>query len=465
MREEGERRHEDGALVDFLKTRRWFGEKGSEIRSAELTDVIPVAWPNSQKQFAVARARVVTELGPSTYQLFLPRAEPPDAGPTRKPSAEFDALEDAEFLRGLADAWVTGGRFEHGRIAWIVESHTKTPLVVPPHAAVTLSGAEQTNSSVILNREAILKLYRRLEPGVHPDVEVTRFLTIERLFVHVPVLMGTIRFEDAQGTTIAGMLQEYVQGATDGWSHVLECLKSNTSFESEAEQLGVVTRSLHEHLASGDSGSDFDLRAASADDVRRWKQSADATIARASRALERALRDKALPRQHAEAARAAAERVTGAERWLNESTERLGDDFGGNTRTHGDYHLGQVLRAATRQFLVIDFEGEPTRPLQDRRARSSPLRDVAGMLRSFSYAAAVGACPEGWEDRVRASFLRGYFTESSGMPGLLPRRRDNADRLIALFEAEKVFYELHYEIDHRPDWVWIPLLGITQLLA
>jgi maltokinase len=431
---------EERELIAFLKTKRWFGDKGREIRTARLRDIIPVAWPNSKKGFAVSRARVETDEETSIYQVFLPRTE------NGEPRPSVDALEDAEFLRGLADAWVTGARFEHERTSWIVESHTKTPLVVPPHTPVTLSSAEQTNSSVILNQQAILKLYRRLEPGLHPDVEVTRFLTIERVFVHVPVLMGTIRFEDPQGTTIAGMLQEYVPGAMDTWSYVLDRLQSNTPFEGEAERLGVVTRSLHEHLASGDPGTDFDLRPASADDVHRWKRSAGATIARASQALEPALRVK-------------------AERWLKELTERIGDDVGGSTRTHGDYHLGQVLRSATGQFLVIDFEGEPTRPLQDRRARSSPLRDVAGMLRSFSYAAAVGSGPESWEGRVRAAFLRGYFSETNGRPGLLPRRRDNADRLIALFEAEKVFYELQYEIDHRPDWVWIPLQGISQLLA
>jgi maltose alpha-D-glucosyltransferase/alpha-amylase len=149
-----------------------------------------------------------------------------------------------------------------------------------------------------------------------------------------------------------------------------------------------------------------------------------------------------------------------------------------------------VLRSTAGQFLVIDFEGEPTRPLAERRERRSPLRDLAGMLRSFSYAAAVsGGKPDAgsyaaatktrtpsrlalaeiraarWERSSREAFLRGYFSEKAGNPHLLPRSQSNAGRLIALFETEKVFYELQYELDHRPDWAWIPLRGIAKLYA
>jgi trehalose synthase-fused probable maltokinase len=475
----------DRALVEFLKTRRWFGEKGRGVRRATLRDATPIEWPGATRQFAVGRADVTTDAGRSTYQLFMPRAE------GGEPRTDVDALDSPDFRRGLADAWMKGVSFEGDGVRWIIEPEGKVPLVVPPGAPIALSPTEQTNSSVILNREAILKLYRKLEPGVHPDVEVTRFLTVERQFVYVPVLIGTIRFEDQDGVTIAGMLQEYVQGATDGWSFVLEQLREHfkadagdaTPLEKESEQLGGVTRALHENLASGDAGSDFDLRPASAADIARWERSAGRTLAEAIAAIGRALRENKLPRAVVDEARAIQAAGARAAARVAELAEAVAGDAGGNTRTHGDLHLGQTLRSAAAQFLIIDFEGEPTRPLAERRARSSPLRDVAGMLRSFAYAAALGARPPDigeksaetrepmaesfaqWELSARVAFLRGYFSETEGRSGLLPRDRANAERLIALFELEKSFYELQYELDHRPDWVWIPMRGITRLLS
>lgn len=471
-------------LIEFLKTRRWFGKKSHAVGEAEFADVIPVNWPGIDKSFAVARAKVVTDEGTSLYQLFLVQG------------AELeDALEDAEFRRGLADAFVKGATFENGATRWIIASESTQRLVVPAASPVTLSTSEQTNSSIIIDDEAILKLFRRLEPGIHPDVEVTRFLTIERRFPNVPVLLGTIRFEDAAGVTTAGMLQELVPGAVDGWTYALSRARNfferthaatapeRLPFEEEAGQLGTVTRAMHEVLASGEPGSDFDLRPATPDDVRRWARGAAATIEKASSSLERALQEKRLARERVPEARAIAERREDYVHWMTELADGIGPDAGANTRTHGDYHLGQVLRSSGAQFLVIDFEGEPARPLHERRARHSPLRDVAGMLRSFAYASAVGSgrreagrAPHPasriplqeiraarWARAAREAFLRGYFSEQEGRAALLPRSESNAGRLVALFEAEKVFYELQYELDHRPEWVWIPLRGIAAL--
>jgi trehalose synthase-fused probable maltokinase len=471
--EEGGRRKE---LIEFLKSKRWFGDKGREIREARVRDFVPVEWPNSKKPFAVSRVDVMTDAGNSTYQLFSPSTE------NGNPKTDVDALDDPEFLRGLADAWLKAATFEHDGVGWIIEGEGKTALVVPPKAPIAVSSAEQTNSSVVLNREAILKLYRRIEPGIHPDVEVTRFLTLERQFMHVPVLMGTVRFQDASGTTIAGMLQEYVQGATDGWTFALERLRAEQSrggakhqegtrpFEKDAEDLGIVVRALHETLASGDQGSDFDLRPATPDDVRRWEQNGIQTMEAGLSMLERAIASKALPRETAKAADAIMQHRSKYAAAISALTAGIANDAGANTRTHGDLHLGQVLRSAAAQFLVIDFEGEPTRPLRERRARFSPLRDVAGMLRSFAYAAAAGGGSkkrnegtERWENDARSAFLRCYYSETHGRPGLLPRSRDNADRLVRLFETEKAFYELQYELAHRPDWVWIPLRALTRL--
>jgi len=148
-------------------------------------------------------------------------------------------------------------------------------------------------------------------------------------------------------------------------------------------------------------------------------------------------------------------------------------------RIHGDFHLGQVLRAPNGEFLIIDFEGEPTRPLDERREKASPLRDVAGMLRSVAYAAATLALEDGarlkpsirelraarWERDVRSAFLAGYLAPDGATPNPLPANAADTRRLIQLFEAEKAFYELSYELNNRPAWAWIPMRGISKLFV
>jgi maltose alpha-D-glucosyltransferase/alpha-amylase len=472
--------HGPDELLAFLKTKRWFGDKARRIRAVTVRDSVPVEWPNSDKPFSVLRLDVEADEGTSTYQAFIERGT----------GRMNDALEDPDFRRGLIDAFVQDLVFEQDAVRWRFTSEGKGTLVAPPTAVIRLSGAEQSNSSVIVDGQAILKLFRKLEPGIHPDVEVTRFLTIDRQFVNVPVLLGTVAFEDSHGTTIAGMLQELVPGAVDGWTHALRMARAfldggqrrrtatadsdDADFGGDAEQLGIVTRALHETLASGDPGTDFERRPVGDDDLRRWTQQTTAMIDRATTSLRRAIDAGSVPARalgQANAVAQAGDRV--ASRML-QGARAMGTDRGSKTRTHGDYHLGQLLRSATGQFLVIDFEGEPARPLSERRAHQSPLRDVAGMLRSFAYAAAVGAAEAGggadvgerarrWERETRDAFLRGYFREhSAGKNAILPSRRENADRLLTLFETEKIFYELQYELDHRPEWVWIPLSGIAQ---
>jgi trehalose synthase-fused probable maltokinase len=465
----------DRTILEFLGDKRWFGEKGRTLTAAAVRELIPVTWPGAKQKYAVGRVDVATDEGTSVYQLFLVEgADEPR-----------DALEEPEFRRLLADAFAKGAEFGPRETRWIIAREGKKALVVPANAPIALASGEQSNSSIVLNDEAILKLYRRLERGVHPDVEVTRFLTVTRAFPHVPVLLGTIRFEDAGGTTIAGMLQEFVIGAVDGWTYALDCSRAyfaadasaEVPFQAEANQLGIVTRAMHEVLASGDAGSEFELRMATPADVRRWTDGAVRTVQRALAALARSVDRKTLPHQQR---KAAAELADQGERYVSSVAaiaDEIRQDAGANTRTHGDYHLGQVIRSAADRFLIIDFEGEPARPLAERRARQSPLRDVAGMLRSFAYAAAEGAKQakagvadaraSRWEESSRGSFLRGYFAEPPVREGreLLPASHENVARLLRLFETEKVFYELQYELDHRPDWVWIPLRGITKVFA
>ncbi|HEX4684001.1 MAG TPA: hypothetical protein VH277_14880, partial [Gemmatimonadaceae bacterium] len=165
--------------------------------------------------------------------------------------------------------------------------------------------------------------------------------------------------------------------------------------------------------------------------------------------------------------------------WIDEINDYLGDDVGVRIRVHGDYHLGQVLRTASNDFMIIDFEGEPSRSLEERREKTSPLRDVAGMLRSFAYAAASLGMDAGkridprtreirmarWERDVRLAFLEGYLSANDEDSDILPEDQSHIKQLIALFEAEKAFYELAYELNNRPAWAWIPMRGISKLFT
>ena len=211
--------------------------------------------------------------------------------------------------------------------------------------------------------------------------------------------------------------------------------------------------------------------------VAQWANAACVASDRALALLERRLASGALPPDIT----GDAEEVLGrrdavralVDGWLTE----VGSDLGTRIRHHGDYHLEQVLQTADGAFMVIDFEGEPARPLEERRAKHSALRDVAGMMRSFWYAAATCADAaraelgdddaitrgDRWEREMRDAFLRGYLPEGREHPTFLPQARARLDVLLELFETEKLFYELAYELNNRPTWVWIPLRGVVKM--
>jgi len=230
-------------------------------------------------------------------------------------------------------------------------------------------------------------------------------------------------------------------------------------FEAEAEQLGAITTELHRALATPTDDPAFAPRDATAADVARWAGGVRRSVEQGFALLDRLA--PALDARSRPLALAACTRRMDALAKLDDILHALGGPSAAGilSRHHGDYHLGQVLRT-DRDWMIIDFEGEPARPLAERRALNSPARDVAGMLRSFAYAAATAASHNDadreraaqWEAMARAAFLRGYGDTS-------------APALIELFELEKLFYELAYELNNRPTWAWIPLLGIEKMLA
>jgi maltose alpha-D-glucosyltransferase/alpha-amylase len=368
-------------------------------------------------------------------------------------------------------------------VRWVVEREPGMPADLP---APRLAGGEQSNTSLIFGDRAIMKLYRRLEPGEHPDAEIGHFLTTRAHFPHTPELYATARFESASGSEVAAMVQRLLSGSRDAWTVALERGReafavdapAGIPFVVEAEMLGTVTREMHEALASDANDPAFSPEPATSRNVREWAEAvrgaADGALALLERARARdAFADDA--RRDVDGLLDRRDAVRGlVDGWVTE----IGDDAGSRIRHHGDYHLGQVLYTEVGEFMVIDFEGEPARPLEVRRAKHSALRDVAGMMRSFAYAAATCAeesraelgdadattRAQRWERELREAFLRGYLPEGREHPAFLPRARARLDVLLKLFEAEKLLYELAYELNNRPTWVWIPLRGVVAMM-
>jgi len=476
-------------LARWLMTRRWFGAKGSPPAEARITEVVPLDWDGDR---AVVTRIVATDSAgvARSYQVPLVARDgaPADARAAGAVVARIaaagasgvllDALEDAGFRAYLGSALGAGAAFEGDGARWSAE-----PVGTPTHGLGALdsevSRAEQSNTSVRYGDRAMLKLFRRLEHGENPDVEIGTFLTTCTGFQHTPSVLGVMRYCDAQGSTyVTGMLSRFVAGARDGWAIALDAARAALAptradapgdFALEAEGLGGITRDLHAALASAPDTPSFRVDPVSLGDADQW---ADAARRAADSAL--ALLGEhvmALPKAHQAMARAIAgrraaalERVNDAAAHVRAAIESAPAGVHRKSRHHGDYHLGQLLRGEQGVWFIVDFEGEPSRPLAERRGLASPLRDVAGMLRSFAYAAATAAAERGglgvnagieiaaahWERDVRAAFLRGYEAAPD-------------DPLVALFEMEKLFYELSYELNNRPEWVWIPLRGIARL--
>jgi maltokinase len=323
--------------------------------------------------------------------------------------------------------------------------------------SVRALAVEQSNTSVVYDEHVIVKLFRRIHVGENPDVDAVSRLA-EDGFTHVPAQHGVLERPVADGLPEAGAVQhlavarEFLTGASDGWHLALASLRviiadhlqsaaSGGDFGPDAERLGAITGELHRRLADAYGTADADVSA--------W-------VANFRSQLDRV-------REHVPA-----EEIS---RRYDKVAELA--SAGPAMRIHGDLHLGQMLRADSGWY-VIDFEGEPARPLAERMAPSSPLRDVAGMLRSFHYAAAVVHHERGeeedaselvadWEERARTRFLEGYFS-TPGISELLPDEA-TTQLLLQAFELDKAVYEVGYETAYRPSWVGIPLGAIRRLLA
>jgi trehalose synthase-fused probable maltokinase len=457
-------------LPSYLPQQRWFGGKGQRIADVRIIDVgrLEVGLRLLLAEVNYLHAKTPGE----TYVLALKWGE------TSEP--EVDPLSPG-IRSALLNLIASRGsvKLEHGRLQAFTTSVFQP---VPDTCAVKRLDGEQSNTSFLIGDQYILKLIRRLEPGPNPELETGRFLLERTTFRRVPAPAGWVEYErPGQDPATLAMLHQFVSSEGSAWDAALRSLQSlfaepgsqtvpvqNAEAGALGFTLGRRTGELHLALASADDVPAFRPEPLTADDLRQIQGRICEHIATVLPALEKLAAGKASTLSDLTATLLAKRsQLVDAARppALQHGAMRI--------RCHGDYHLGQVLWEG-HDCWIIDFEGEPTRPLAERRAKHSPLKDVAGMLRSFDYAARAGlgqhpAATEeikrlarNWVEAASSTFLRAYRDVLAGASFSPPDPDFTA--LLNFFLLDKALYELHYELNNRPDWVGIPLAGILGLL-
>ena len=488
-------------LPRYLAAQRWFAAKGSAIQGVAFADTSD--WHTTRGNWLLAQFDVRTSEESSRY--FVPLAivfeDQEEARYTRLLTSAVarvrqqatvgvlaDSAMDDNFCRSLVEAIGASEqlRCEHGSIVFS-STHVCAELLKEAGADLAMHPprSQGTNTTLRLGDKLFLKLYRNLQPGLSPEVEVGRFLTDVAHFANIVPVAGAVEYRGDDGSTSTlALLQAFATNQGDGWENALTYLDRfledritgepmpddvHGSYIALVRMLAQRTAELHIALASQPQIPAFSPEPVGSTDLEGW-------VARAQQDARETMQLLAQQTNLSAAAEPAAARVLGAGGSLEKLVARLAAQLrpqGVKIRHHGDYHLGQVL-VRRNDFIIVDFEGEPARTLEERRTKSSPLRDVAGMLRSFSYArfTALQQCSRlatedctrwdpllaEWEQQARETFLDVY-DELARAGGLYPER-EQAMALLRLFEFEKALYELRYELRNRPEWAHIPLLGL-----
>ena len=418
------------ALPDWLRGRRWFGGKGTPIESVRVADEARLG----ALHVVTLEVRYAKERPPERYLLPLR----PDDAPLEEALDDDSCRAIFDVLRERRQVPTKSGRLIGERF-----DAPGSPLAtLPERPAVRRLSAEQSNTSLVFGDAVILKLIRKLGEGRNPELEVGALLA-RRGFDATPALLGALSLEGEVEATVA-VAHRFVRVESDGWKYVVDAFRQQAvapaALLAEIRELGARVGELHVALAAPDDPA-FAPEPIRREDLRQWT---DALLLDLERTVEVAAGVVPGLAAKQDALRARIERLAEA----RPSGVRL--------RQHGDLHLGQVLRSEGH-WLIFDFEGEPARPFHERRQKSSPYKDVAGMLRSFAYAAAAAekqGAPAGERRKpVRAAFLEGYRSRAAA---LLPQDEATGRVLLESMELEKLLYELRYEVGHRPDWVEIP---------
>jgi maltose alpha-D-glucosyltransferase/alpha-amylase len=518
----------EAVLLGHIRNRRWFAGKARRLKSAQISDLIPVPGV-AGGAYVSAVVISYSEGDPDTYQLPLAYANHAEAPHIleRWPHSAiawihvqgeegrgllYDALGPPAFAEAVLGA-IARRRHTTGGTGTLVGSTTRAFARLRGPETVRLEGAisvsEQSNNSVVFGERLILKVFRRLEEGVNPELEVGRFLTEKTNFGQIAPLAGSLEYRRDSGEPVSlAVLLGYVPNQGDAWQYTLNTLshffhggelleteppamprnlrqaaagelpevaaRTIGAYLESARLLGRRTAELHIALASDPTDPAFAPERITQQDQRSIYQSMSGLAIRSTDLLRSQLTK--LPQDVREEARQVLElepRITSIfKSFLSRrlTTTRI--------RVHGDYHLGQVLYTG-HDFVIVDFEGEPTRTLYERRHKRLALKDVAGMLRSFDYASQAAlksdqidaaALPglrswgRFWVHCVSAAFLKSYLA-AAGTASFVPQAADDLDLQLNTMLLEKALYELRYELNMRPDWVRIPLHGILEVVT
>ena len=450
-------------LREWVQQQRWYASKSRGVSALEVVENVTL-----REEPRLLLALVQTRFATGTHELYqLPlgvRRAAQAGGRTRDAGgpapiagneewAVYDALAEPLYALPLLQRIETREEIDtpDGRFSFHL-ANGLGPVSEP--VAVRLMGVEQSNSSIVIDDRLVLKVFRKLEPGINPELELLRFLTACG-FQNIAPLHGWYEYEGQALAATLGVAQQFFPDALGGWELALEEIAARPQdFLERLGSLGAVTARMHTALASDASDPAFSPEEPSQEALSLLTATIDEDIERVFVRLP----------EDSRVAPIAGRGEDVRERLAARSQIGVG---GRVIRTHGDYHLGQTLYTP-RGWVIIDFEGEPARPLPERRQKRSPLRDVASMLRSFAYAASAvelmhGAdAPSEFELKARERFLEQYFSHID--PTLLPAGEAAVSNLLSIFELEKAIYELQYELNNRPDWVSIPVAGITRLL-
>ena len=495
---------ERDVLPAFLAGRRWFAERASLSTATHVTGIIPLVAEGPGLGLALVETKGQRETANYVLPLtikwtrFDPTRQNPNAlAAVRRGSREgtlLDATADAGFISFL---------LEHLRAAQTIEFDQRRIEFLPadrfPKAGevaiqdVRAVDTEQSNTTALVGADYVVKLFRRLEPGVNPEVEVGRFLTQTVSFPHVPPLLGAVELVENGTRSALAVVHGFVGNQGDAWTVTSAYLErfveeqrlltaeaaghsdEQAAYVRRVEQMGRRVAELQQALASRDDIPEFAPEPIMPDDVRRWTEG---VLQRAGRTLDE------LARRRSSLSDNDRQLVDGLLSYRESLPARLGELLLASAdamkiRHHGDFHLGQML-IVKDDVVIIDFEGEPRRSLEDRRRKAPAARDVAGLIRSIDYSAtaalerALKSAPDdegkiahaldGWRELSVTAFLIAYRQCLSGAK-LWPPSLQDADRLLDFFLLEKAFYEIEYELAHRPDWLRVPLAGTWRILS
>jgi len=495
---------ERDVLPAFLANKRWYAERGNSPASARISATIPLVPADPGLGLAIIETK--GRHAPATYLLPLTiswtrldrqRQNPNTLAAVRRGAREgtlLDATADPRFIAFLLDNLRASATIDtdQGRIEF------KPTSALPKNDPTAMGDVhavdtEQSNTTVVVETDCVVKLFRRLDQGVNPEIEIGRFLTETVQFSHMPPLLGSVELMANGASSAIAVVHGFVQNQGDAWTvtgayldrfvEEQRLLTAEAAGESDeqaaylrrAQHVGRRVAELQLALASRDDLPDFAPEPITADDVRTWTES---VLQRAERTLDELTQRRSdlteNDRQLTDAL--LSHRVSLPARLR----DLLPDDIDAvKIRHHGDFHLGQML-IVRDDVVIIDFEGEPRRSIEERRRKAPAARDVAGLIRSIDYSSiaalerALKSAPDehgkiaraldGWRETSVSSFLSAY-RQSLNDVRLWPQSLQSADRLLDFFLLEKAFYEIEYELAHRPSWLRVPLAGTWRILS